>query len=212
MTTCIAMGGRDLKEPIIKKGRLFIISAPSGAGKTTIANTVIGKIGHEFPLSKVITYTSRSPRKGEVQGQDYCFLSKKDFSERRDEGFFLETTEYNGQWYGSPQSIISDLDDGKSFIIITDINGAKSIAERIHQAVLIWLAPPSHEVLRKRLTNRGTESSDEIEKRIALSREEMDQVSNDNFFEYHVINDSFDLASHELCQIIRAKIIEANKA
>lgn len=201
-----------MKESVIKKGVLFIISAPSGAGKTTIANTVIGIIGREFPLSKVITYTSRAPRKGEVQGQDYCFLSKKDFSERKDEGFFLETTEYNGQWYGSPQSIVDDLEEGRSFIIITDINGAKSIAGKVKEAVLIWLAPPSHEVLRKRLTSRGTESSEEIEKRISLSKDEMAQVKNDNFFEYSVINDSFDIAAQELCQIIRESIIKANKS
>lgn len=190
----------------INKGKLFVISAPSGAGKTTIANTVIEKLGSFYPLSKIITYTSRQPRSNETPGKDYCFVSKDDFVEKKERGFFLETTEYNGEWYGSPQSIIDDLEKGMSFIIITDILGAKTISSRMNAAVLIWLAPPSAEVLRTRLLKRGTENSAQVEARIALSRDEMDQERRENFFHYRIINDSFDIAAKELCEIIRTEI------
>ena len=200
-----------LKKKSKNRGRLFIISAPSGAGKTTIANAVIGKLGDDYPISKVITYTSRSPRDNEVQGRDYCFISKEDFSEKKKKGFFLETTEYNGQWYGSPQFILDDLVDGKLFIIITDIKGTKSLVEKIGDAVLIWLAPPSHETLRKRLVKRGTESSEGIEKRVMLSKKEMEQEKKESFFHHRVINDSFELAANELCQIIKEEIEQAQR-
>lgn len=190
----------------IKKGKLFVISAPSGAGKTTIANTVIEKLGSLYPISKVITYTSREPRSNEIPGRDYCFVSKDDFSKKKKRGFFLETTEYNGEWYGSPQSMIDDLERGLSFIIITDIVGARTISNRMDSVVLIWLAPPSSEVLRKRLLKRGTESSSQVEARIALSQEEMDQEQRENFFHYRIINDSFDIAAKELCEIIKTEI------
>jgi len=190
----------------IKKGKLFVISAPSGAGKTTIANTVIEKLGSFYPISKVITYTSRQPRSNEIPGKDYCFVSKNDFFEKKERGFFLETTEYNGEWYGSPQSMIDDLERGLSFIIITDIIGAKTISNRMHSSVLIWLAPPSAAVLRNRLLKRGTENLAQVEARIALSQEEMDQERRENFFHYRIINDSFDVAAKELCEIIKTEI------
>lgn len=190
----------------INKGKLFVISAPSGAGKTTIANTVIEKLGSSYPISKVITYTSRQPRSNEIPGKDYCFVSKDDFFKKKERGFFLETTEYNGEWYGSPQSMIDDLERGFSFIIITDIIGAKTISNRMNTAVLIWLAPPSAEVLRNRLLKRGTENIAQVEARIALSQDEMDQERRENFFHYRVINDSFDIAAKELCEIIKTEI------
>lgn len=186
-----------------KNGKLFIISASSGAGKTSIATTVIEKLKNTIPISKVITYTTRNPRPEEINGIDYNFISTQDFLKKETAGFFLETTKYTNQYYGSPSSIIQDLKKGKSFIIVTDMAGAINFKHNIMpNAITIWITVSDTQELRKRLEKRG-DPSDIIEKRLKLTSEETRKESREKYFDYHVENDIFDQAVAQVIEIIK---------
>mgnify|MGYP002349698008 FL=1 len=98
------------------RGRLFIVAAPSGAGKTSVVTNAISKLRQTIPIERVVTLTTRPQRPGETDGVDYHFLSQKEFLKRKDAGFFIETTKYNDHYYGSPSSIIQDMKDRKSVV------------------------------------------------------------------------------------------------
>ena len=119
---------------------------------------------------------------GEVNGLDYNFLSIDEFKCRINQGFFLETTEYAGNFYGSPASIINDLEHGISYLMITDRPGALVIKKLVPSAVLIWLVVPDLQTLRQRLENRGTDSPEVIARRLALAEQEMSQEEKEPAF------------------------------
>ena len=100
------------------QGKVFVISAPSGTGKTTLVKETINRLNNQYDISKVITYTTRNLRTGEINGKDYHFISHDDFLQKEKDGFFLEITKYDNQKYGSPASILTDIQLGKSFIIM----------------------------------------------------------------------------------------------
>ena len=183
-------------------GKLFIVSAPTGAGKTTVAKTVLTKLETQIPLSKVITYTTRPPRPQEINGKDYHFVTIDDFVSKKNTGFFLETTVYDGHWYGSPKSIIAELKTGKSFLLVTDRPGAKTIKSQVPDAVLIWLDVPSKEVLLERLGHRTSANQQERQHRLALAQREIDQEKTKRFFTHHVMNNTLDDAVHQIIKII----------
>lgn len=188
------------------KGELFIVAAPSGAGKTTLVNEVIKRLSTEFDISKVITSTTRTPRPGEVNGKDYFFMSIQKFEEKLKNGYFLETTKYNGQLYGSPSSILSDLELGKSFIVVTDLLGVKEFKKVTPHAKFFWITAPSLEVLKERLLKRKTIENNHVEKRLKLAEEEMKEGAKSRLFNFNVVNDVFDQTVAEICLLIKNEL------
>lgn len=191
----------------MKQGKIFIISASSGAGKTTLTNEVIKRLSHKFNISKVITYTTRSPRIDEINGKDYYFLTEKEFKQKLKADFFLETTKYNESFYGSPKNILENIKYGKSFILITDLKGIKVLKKLIPKAILIWINIPNLEILRQRLINRG-DNFKKIEQRLKLAKIELKEIKKTDFFNYKIINDKFDQTSQKLMQLISHELLK----
>ncbi len=173
-----------------KSGNLFVISAPSGAGKTSISMAALQSCKNG--IKKVVTYTSRPPRPGEIDGVDYHFISIDEFKKRLENGFFLETNKYSGNYYGSPTTILDDIKSGKSFLMVTDRSGALVIKKLIPDSILIWLYVENLETLRNRLIARGTDNQETINQRIALAKEELAQETKSPVFDYHIENNKFE--------------------
>jgi guanylate kinase len=190
----------------MKKGLLFIVSAPSGAGKTSLAKYVIQTINPDFNLSKIITYTTRLPRLEEIKDVDYHFISLKEFEQKKNAGFFIETTEYNNNFYGTPRNVIPALVQGKSFLIIVDRVGAQNLKNIFSDSILIWLTIPNLQVLHKRIQKRGTEKIHELEARFALAKKEISDEKETNLFNYHICNDNFKKAAHEILEVITQEL------
>lgn len=190
----------------VRVGKLFVISACSGAGKTTVSQALLKEWGSHYNLKKVITSTSRLPRLGERDGIDYNFFSVDEFRSRMNQGFFLETTEYAGNLYGSPASILEDLKHGKSYLMVTDRPGALVIKKLVPSAVLIWLFVPDFQTLRERLHSRGTDSPEVIAKRLALAQEEISQEEAEQAFDYHVQNNIFAITVEQVKSIIEQEL------
>lgn len=189
------------------KGRLFIVAAPSGAGKTSVVTNVISKLSPFIPIEKVITFTTRPVRTGETNGIDYHFLSQEEFLKRKKEGFFLETTKYNGYYYGSPISMIQGMKNGKSFIIITDPAGADNFKKNIMpDAVTIWITISNIQELRRRLEKRQTDSPEVVEKRLEIARHEIEREAKEKIFNYHVQNNNLDDAVDDIIKIIKQNL------
>lgn len=184
------------------KGHLFVISAPTGAGKTTITQKVILRLEKTVPLFKVVTYTTRPPRPQELDGIDYHFISIQDFERKLEWGDFLETTSYDGHWYGSPKDILTDLTEGKSFILVTDRAGSKTIKTLCPDAILIWLTVPSPEIIAQRLKQRGTENHEQFMSRLAIATKEMNEENTERLFDHHIMNTDLEQAMSELEAII----------
>ncbi len=194
------------------KGTLFLISAPSGAGKTTIVNAVLEHVknhyGDKLVLEKVITYTTRPKREGEVEEKDYFFITKEDFLEKIESGFFMEWSTWYENYYGSPAWVLDRVREGISYIAIVDRFGARSIKAIFPEVVLIWLAPVSLEVLEQRLIRRGTDLQQEIEKRLLKAALEMDEEKKEKIYEYHIINDDFNKTVQKVINCIVVEIME----
>ncbi len=188
-------------------GKLFIIAAPSGAGKTSLVTALIERIGQSHVLSRVITYTTKIPRLGDVDGEDYHFLSIDQFEQKIEEDFFLEWSLAYGNYYGSPKNIVSLLEGGSSFLMILDSQGAQALATLFSEAILIWISVPTIEILKKRLLLRKSENLEQINKRILLAQKEIQEKSKKNFFKYVVCNDIFEKALQELESIVNKELI-----
>lgn len=190
-----------------KQGRIFIVSAPSGAGKTSLSNYIIPILNKEIPIKRVITYTTRAPRAGETNGIDYHFVTHNDFLKKIQSGFFLEHTEYDGKFNGSPKSILNDLVTGLSYIMVVDRPGAKNLSKLIKNPILIWITVAHKEILKNRLQARATETHEKIENRIKIATREFEQEQQEHFFTYHVINDTFEQAAQELIAIVKKALL-----
>jgi guanylate kinase len=197
-------GEKMLSENKNLKGKVFIISAPSGAGKTSIVTKAVERLSIDIPISRVVTYTTRHPRPNEVNGVDYNFVSHQDFQAKAQAGFFLETTNYNDKLYGSPASILTDLELGKSFIFITDIEGVKSLSKLFEKPVSIWLNAPSFNELKKRIISRNTESAHQVEERLKLAEQEIKEAEKPRLFDYKIVNDKFEVTVEELVKLIKS--------
>ncbi len=183
------------------QGRLFIVSSSSGAGKSSLVDALLHRINNVNVLSRVITYTSKEPRKGERPGLDYHFISSREFEENIQNGFFLEWSGRYGHYYGSPFSIITELKAGKSLILIVDSLGARNIGRIISNTVLIWIDIPSILILEERLRMRNTETEEQIIKRLVLAQQEL-EPEHTNFFHYKIVNDVFEKALQEIELIV----------
>lgn len=182
-------------------GKIFIVSAPSGAGKTTLVTKAIEELGSHYSLERVVTYTSRPPRATEKQGIDYHFISEHEFAQKIHEGFFLEYSTAYGTYYGSPRHVINKVEAGTSYIMIVDRLGAQRVVEQLPETITIWLQVELP-LLKERLEKRGSESDAQITRRLALAAEEFEQEWQSPFYNYYVYNDNFDDAFDHFTNIL----------
>ncbi len=189
----------------INPGKLFIISAPTGAGKTTLTNLIINRHPH---VRRAITYTTRKPRPGETHAIDYFFVDEPTFLNHKDNNFFLETTKYDQSWYGSPKDILADVENGACYIIITDWPGAKTISHELqsnHPNVpfeTIWITVTSGAVLADRLKHRYAHDENALTRRLQLFDDEIKREEDARFFTHHVTNDELEDTYKKLCKIL----------
>lgn len=173
------------------KGKLFIVSAPSGAGKTTLVNEILVRLQPKFLIDRLVTYTSREIREGEKQGKDFFYISASEFEMCVQKGFFLEWNKYGNHYYGSPKTVQNDLLEGKSRILVIDRNGAKQVINYIQDPVLIWIYTQSLQDLKQRLIKRGTNNPEQIKKRLEIAKSELEEEKKTKFYKHHICNDIF---------------------
>jgi guanylate kinase len=178
-------------------GKLFVITAPSGAGKTSLIEAVM----REDPSLKIsVSYTTRAPRPGEKDGVDYHFVKEPTFLAMRDRGEFLESAEVHGNHYGTARQVILDaVKRGEHLILEIDWQGAQQVRKLYPGCVGIFILPPSIEELERRMRARGQDTDEVIRRRVANAREELSHAGE---FQYAIINKDFDTAKHELADIL----------
>ncbi len=188
------------------KGILFVVSGPSGAGKTTLYRKVASSLPN---LVHSVSYTTRRPRLGEVNDRDYTFISRKEFKELIERGEFAEWAEIHGEFYGTSKKRLEDaLGSGTDVILDIDVNGASQLKEKYHGGVYIFILPPSMEVLKERLEKRMTDSKEEIEKRLRLASEEIKRYREYN---YVIVNKVLEDALKELSAIIISERLSSKR-
>ena len=183
-----------------KKGLLFVVSAPSGAGKTSLCRAVTDSLEN---LTHSISYATRKPRPGEIDGRDYYFVSPGRFQAMIDAGDFAEWAEVHSNLYGTSRRVLDDV-ISKCVDVILDIDtqGAKQIKSKFNSAVFIFIMPPSLEILEERLRNRKSDNEEEINKRMRRAREE---IKDFNMYDYIIVNRDFDRALTEIRSIVTAE-------
>ncbi len=178
-------------------GSLFVISAPSGAGKTSLVNALLN-INPQIDLS--VSFTTRQARDGEVNGKDYHFVSREQFLDMAARGEFLESAEVYGNLYGTSQSWISqEIAKGHDILLEIDWQGAKQVRRLFPECITVFLLPPSLEALEQRLKGRGKDNAEVITRRLAAVREDVSHVAE---FDYVIINNILNEALRELSAIV----------
>jgi guanylate kinase len=183
-----------------RRGRLFVVSAPSGAGKTT----VVGRLIASMPdLVQSRSYTSRRARPGEADGVDYNFVSRERFESMIAGGQFLEWAEYSGNLYGTAV-LDTDraLETGTDLVLVIDVQGARQVRRHRRSSVLVFLLPPSFEALEARLRSRGEDAEEQIRRRLETARQEVAAVPE---YDYVVVNDEIDACVERLRAVIAAE-------
>ena len=180
-------------------GSLFIVSAPSGAGKTSLVHALLQR---EPQIGLSVSYTTRNPREGEIDGKHYHFVSRDAFLEMAKRGDFLESAEVYGNFYGTSQKWIADeIARGRDILLEIDWQGAAQVRRIFPRCVSIFILPPSKETLAQRLKGRGTDDAAVIARRLAAARDDVAHVAE---FDYVIINDNLDQALHELRSVVSA--------
>jgi len=182
------------------RGKLVVVSGPSGVGKTTVLKRLFAVCS--LPLRASVSATTRPPRPGEQHGLDYHFLSEEEFHCRRQRGEFLECFEVyrSGWWYGTLKTeVTTGLAAGQWVVLGIDVHGAFSVVAQYPDAITIFLRPRSLEELEKRLRGRGTEDEAALERRLEQARNELALA---DWYRYQVINDDLDRAVREICDIL----------
>jgi guanylate kinase len=196
---------RHLKK---NKGILFVVSGPSGAGKTTLYKKAISVLPH---LMHSVSYATRSPRVGEVNGRDYTFINREEFMTMIQKKEFAEWAEIHGELYGTARKRLEEIiNSGVDAILDIDVQGAMQLKEKLPGGVYIFVLPPSLEILRERLEQRMANVKEEIEKRLAVALEEMKKYPE---YDYVIVNSIFEDAFKELESIIianRARVEQIN--
>ena len=182
-------------------GTLYVVSAPSGAGKTSLVRALLDSSGDELVLS--VSHTTRAPRPGEVNGRDYHFVDVETFRRMIDDEAFLEHARVFDNYYGTArQSIETQLAQGRDVILEIDWQGARQVRQALPQSVGIFILPPSREALRDRLCARGQDDEAVIARR---KRDAVNEISHYGEYDYLVINDVFDTARDDLASILRCR-------
>ena len=181
----------------MNKGRVFIISGPSGSGKDTVLKKVFERLPDiEFSISSI----TRPMRAGEIEGEKYNFISRERFEEMIANDELLEHNNFVGNYYGTPKApVLNCIENGKDMLIEVDVNGAAQIRQKMPDAVSIFIMPPSLEVLKKRLYGRGTDSEDVIKKRI---NEALQEIARATEYDYIVVNDVIETAVDNIITVM----------
>ena len=186
--------------PLLTPGQLFVVSAPSGTGKTTVVERLVSRSPQ---LSRSRSYTSRPPRAGETLGVDYNFVSREAFAEMAARDAFLEWADIFGHFYGTArQDTHATLATGKDLVLVIDVQGARQVRERAPGTVGIFILPPSFETLAARLRGRNKDEPGAIDRRLATARTEVEAVSE---YHYVVVNDDVDRCVREIDAIVTAE-------
>lgn len=188
------------------KGLLFVVSAPAGCGKDTILNELFKKTD---TAGYAVSATTRAPREGEVNGVHYHFLTREEFERRIAEKEVLEYTEYCGNYYGTLRKSVDDLIlQGKDAVLKIEVEGAMNIRRMFPEACLVFILPPSWEVLENRLRSRGTETEEKIIERTKQARTEIGSAKN---YDYLIVNDELDVAVDDLLAVFRAEKLRRSR-
>ena len=186
----------DLKN----KGMLVVFSGPSGCGKDTVLEKIKEK-GYVF--DKTVSVTTREIRNTETDGVDYYFTSKEDFQKKINNNEFVEYTLYSGNYYGTLKTEVENrVNKGGCVLLKIEVEGAENIKKAFHEAISIFIFPPSKEELKKRLLGRGTETEESFNIRYNVALKEMEKAPN---YDYVVINDNVDLCAEKVCSILEAE-------
>jgi len=180
------------------KGRLYIISAPSGAGK----GTVISRLLELMPsLVFSVSATTRAPRPGEIDGVSYSFVTRELFMKMIADEEFLEYAEYVGEFYGTPKKpVYTSMENGKDILLDIEVKGARQVREKVRDAVSVFIVPPDMKELERRLRGRGTDTEEKLIARLERARLEMEEKS---LYDHIVVNDDVTRAAEEIITIIK---------
>jgi guanylate kinase len=182
----------------VRRGRLIVVSGPSGAGKDTLIGDALEAIPE---LALIASATTRKPRPSEVEGRDHVFLSREEFERWIEGGRLLEWAEYSGNLYGTPKQSVEDLlEKGRSVILRIELQGARQIKERRPDAVMVFVRAPSLEETRRRLESRATESSESVENRMATAIKE---VAARDEFDHEVVNGDREQARKDMIETLQ---------
>lgn len=185
----------------MSKGRLFVITGPSGVGKGTLIKAVFERVGG---LELSVSATTRPPREGERDGLDYHFLDEEDFSRRLAAGDFMEHASYSGHRYGTLLFEVEPrLARGAGVVLEIELQGARQVRERLPEAVLVFVAPPTPGVLRERLEGRGTDTPEQIDRRLEVARQELEAQRE---FTHVIVNDDVDRAAAALAELMQREL------
>ncbi len=179
------------------EGLIVVMSAPSGGGKTTLKDRLRERMSD---LQYSVSVTTRNPRGKEVEGKDYYFVSREVFKKWREDGKFVEWAEVHGNLYGTPKEFIErNVSQGENLLLDLDVRGALQIKKQFPKAVLIFIAPPSIAVLEKRLLARGTDTPEEVRKRLLRANEEMRVAEH---YDHVIVNEDLEKALEELEKVV----------
>lgn len=185
---------------MFRKGLLVVLSAPSGTGKSTVAKLLVER-NKRLRLS--VSATTRSPRRGEVEGRDYFYKTTDEFKSMIENDEFVEWVEYCGNYYGTPRKYIEDsISEGYDVLLEIEVEGAARIKEKYPDSVLIFMLPPSFDELKRRIEGRGTEKPEVIQNRLNQAEREIRCI---DMYDYVVINDSIDNAINSINIILEAE-------
>jgi guanylate kinase len=187
----------------VRRGRLIVVSGPSGAGKDTLIGDALEAIPE---LALIASATTRRPREGEVNGRDHVFLSREEFERWIEEGSLLEWAEYSGNLYGTPKQSVDDLlEKGRSVILRIELQGARQIKERRPDAVMVFVRAPSLEETRRRLEGRATETTESVESRMATAIKEIEARDE---FDHEVVNGDREQARRQMVETLKRIVAE----
>jgi guanylate kinase len=187
----------------VAQGILFVVSAPSGAGKTTLVRNVIEQLPG---VTLSVSCTTRAPRPEEEEGIDYFFITRDAFNDMERAGKFIEWAHVHGDLYGTPRANMTKLQHGEDLVLEIDTQGARAIRKELDDGVLIFILPPSLEVLQERLQTRGGDSEEAMQARLHNAQKELDQMA---WYDYIVVNDDIEEATRQLASIIIAERCKA---
>lgn len=191
----------------MKRGVLIVLSGPSGVGKGTVRKSLFEELDIDFTYS--ISMTTRHPRNGEVDGEDYFFVSRAEFEENIAAGNMLEHAEYVGNYYGTPKSFIDKtLAQGHDVFLEIDVQGALQVKEKMPEGAYIFLTPPDLQALKERLVGRGTDDPEVIDRRVAAASSEIRMMAN---YDYAVVNDEVQLAVQRIKDIVKVERLRVNR-